>query len=400
MEKKKLYNTQGVDSLEETLIGGNPSGLLNFNRTRYKWATSLYKTMRDCFWTPESVNTSAESKQYAKLSEKDKFAYDRVFARLSFLDSLVADSLMDNLNAYVTNKIVNACLIEQSAQEVLHSKSYAVLLADTVDDSDYVFNLYKEDLTLNAFNTAIYEMFNDINNGEVTPEKIYYAFVANQLLEGIFFQTGFATIYDLGNTMVASASMIAEIHKDENNHIALFENMIREFQKENTELAWFMIRAKTNQMFDTAYKLESSWMHYILGHAYSKEVTDATVAYFIKKRQTKINMYDHETDKYGFGYETPLVKKLNNRESGNETRTNFFEGKVTTYSKQELKWDECDDNGFGVDMPLTKTHWRFKQETYEEAIKTKDKSMQHVEDRSGECVGCQMYLTKRFVFCI
>jgi ribonucleoside-diphosphate reductase beta chain len=390
VEKKKLYNISGVDSLEETLIGGNPSGLLNFNRTRYKWATSLYKTMRDCFWTPESVNTSAESKQYAKLSEKDKFAYDRVFARLSFLDSLVADSLADNLNGYITNKIVNACIIEQSAQEVLHSKSYAVLLADTVEDSDRVFNLYKEDLTLNAFNTAIAEMFDEINQGdEVTPEKIYYALVANQLLEGIFFQTGFATIYDLGNTMVASASMIAEIHKDENNHIALFENMIREFQKENRDLPWFLIRAKTNAMFDKAYQLESSWMHYILGHAYSRDVTDATVAYFIKKRQTKINMYDHETDQYGFGYETPLVKKLNNRESGNDTRTNFFEGKVTTYSKQELKWEEVDEVGFDVKIPDVKDHWRYKQQDYRDAVATKHKDKMHIEDRSGECVGCQ-----------
>ena len=383
MDKKKLYDTNGCDSLEETLIGGNPSGLLNFNRTRYKWATSLYKTMRDCFWTPESVNTAMESKNYAKLSEQDKFAYDRVFAQLSFLDSLVADSLTDNLNGYITNKVVNACIIEQAGQEVLHSKSYAVLLADTVDDSDEVFNLYKHDLTLNAKNTEVYNMFNEITKGEVTPEKIYYALIANQLLEGIFFQTGFATIYDLGNTMVASASMIAEIHKDENNHIALFENMIREFQTENPDLPWFMIRSKTNELFDKAYKLESSWMHYILGHAYSREITDATVAYFIKKRQQKIGMYDDYEDKYGFGFETPLVKKLNNRESGNDTRTNFFEGKVTTYSKQELDWDEF------TGMKEVGMNWsQVKQQSFRDAVKEKD-TTQHIEDRSDECVGCQ-----------
>lgn len=369
MTKKKLYNPQGVSSLEETLIGGNPSGLLNFNSTRYKWATSLYKTMRDCFWTPESVNTSSESKRYAKLDEKDKFAYDRVFAQLSFLDSLVADSLMDNLNGYITNKIVNACLIEQAAQEVLHSKSYAVLLADTVESSDEVFNLYKYDLTLNAKNTEVYKMFSELTEGEVTPEKIYYALVANQLLEGIFFQTGFATIYDLGNTMVASASMIAEIHKDENNHIALFENMIREFQKENPDLPWFILRAKTNALFDKAYELESSWMHYILGHAYSRSITDATVAYFIKKRQSKIGMYDHEADKYGFGFETPLVKKLNERSSGNDTRSNFFESKVINYSKQELTFP--DDMDFKVKVPTIEETWCLEQQSYEDAVREK-----------------------------
>lgn len=383
MKTKVLWNPQGVASQEETLIGGNPSGLCNFNSTRYKWATSIYKTMRDCFWTPESVNTSSESKHYAKLDDKDKFAYDRVFAQLSFLDSLVADSLMDNLNGYITNKIVNACLIEQAAQEVLHSKSYAVLLADTVDNSDEVFTLYKQDLTLNAKNTAVYEMFNELTEGEVTPEKIYYAMIANQLLEGIFFQTGFATIYDLGDTMVASASMISEIHKDENNHVALFENMIREFQKENPDLPWFLIRAKTNAMFDRAYELESTWMHYILGHKYSREITDATVAYFIKKRQTKIGMYDSEADKYGFGFETPLVKKLNDRGSANDTRGNFFESKIVNYSKQELDWDEFSGME-GVGM-----NWnQVKQPSFEEACGKKSEPEEAV-DRSDECVGCQ-----------
>jgi len=340
--------------------------------------------MRDCFWKPESVNTAMESKNYSKLSEQDKFAYDRVFAQLSFLDSMVADSLVDNLNGFITNKIVNACLIEQSAQEVLHSKSYAVLLADTVDDSDEVFTLYKQDLTLNAKNTAVYKMFNELTEGEVTPEKIYYALVANQLLEGIFFQTGFATIYHLGDTMLASATMVAEIHKDENNHIALFENIIREFQVENPDLPWFMMRAKTNDMFDKAYELESSWMHYILGHAYSKQITDATVAYFIKKRQQKIGMYDDYADKYGFGFENPLVKKLNDRSSGNDTRTNFFEGKVNTYSKQELSWDEF------TGMEEVGINWtQMEQPKYSDAVREKAQSIGHVEDRSDECVGCQ-----------
>lgn len=384
MKKKTLYNPEGCDSLEETLIDGNPSGLLNFNKSRYEWAGKLYKSMRDCFWTPESVNTSSESKNYATLNEDEKFAYDRTFAQISFLDSMIADSLADNLNGFITNKIVNACLIEQSAQEVLHSKSYAVLLADTVDNSDEVFELYKHDLTLNAKNTEVYKMFAELTDGEVTPEKIYYALVANQLLEGIFFQTGFATIYYLGNTMVASADMVKEIHKDELHHLKLFENIIKEFQKENPDLPWFMIRAKTNAMFDKAFELESTWMNYILGYQFDREVTDSTVAYFIKKRQQAIGMYDDHTDKYGYGYRTPLVNALLRRETANDTKTNFFEGKVSNYSKMELDWEEF------TGMEAVGMNWtQLVQPDYEGAVATKDTTVTETEDRSGECVGCQ-----------
>lgn len=325
--------------------------------------------MRDSFWTPESVNTATEGKNYTTLTDKQKFRYDRVFSRLSFLDSMVADSLMDNLNGYITNKVVNACLIEQAGQEVLHSKSYAVLLADAVEDSDKVFNLYKEDLTLNAINTEIAEAFSAINiGGEVTPEKIFYAMIANQLLEGIYFQTGFASIYLMGDTMTASASMIAEIHKDENNHVALFENMIREFIKENPDLPWFLIRANVNKMFDDAYRIESSWMHYIFGDEFQKEITDASVAYFCRLRARKIGMYDEEQDRFGHAQETVIVRTLNSRKSGNETRTNFFEGKVTNYSKQELLF--ADDMDFDVDVADCGSDI-VPQQSYEYAVRNK-----------------------------
>lgn len=151
------------------------------------------------------------------------------------------------------------------------------------------------------------------------------------------------------------------------HHLVLFENIIKEFQKENPDLPWFMIRAKTNALFDKAYELESSWMQYILGFKFSKEVTDATVAYFIKKRQQAVNMYDEHEDKYGFGYRTPLVNALLKRESANETRTNFFEGKVSNYSKQELSWDEL--TGFeGINFEEAIVT---KQLSFEEAVKEK-----------------------------
>lgn len=371
MNKKLLYDpTDGVDSLEETIIGSNPSGLLNFNRTRYKWATSIYKTMRDCFWTPESVNTAAEGKHYQTLTSGQKFRYDRVFARLSFLDSMVADSLMDNLNGYITNKVVNACLIEQAAQEVLHSKSYAVLLADAVENSDEVFNLFREDLTLNAINTEVFNMFNAINlDGEVTEEKIFYALVANQLLEGIFFQAGFASIYHMGDVMLASASMIAEIHKDENNHVALFENIIREFYKENPDLPWFKIRHNVNKMFDDAYRIETSWMNYLFKDEFSEEIVNATVAYFCRLRSSKIGMYDAEEDRFGHGRETPIVKMLNTRKHANDTRGNFFESKIVNYSKQGIDFD--DDMDFNVDPNNLLDIPMVEQDTYEQAVRNK-----------------------------
>lgn len=144
--------------------------------------------------------------------------------------------------------------------------------------------------------------------------------------------------------------------------------MIRETIKENPDLPWFIMRAKVNKMFDDAYRIESSWMHYIFGDEYTKEITDATVAYFCKLRAQKIGMYDEIEDRFGHGRETIIVKMLNKRKAANNTRTNFFESKVTNYSKQELVFD--DDMDFEIDISECNSSI-VPQQSYEEAVRNK-----------------------------
>lgn len=373
MLPKKLWNPNGDASLEESLIGGNPTGMLNFNASRYKWADNLFKLMLDNTWFPEEANTAGEKKAYATLTPAEKRMYDLSFSQLSFNDSLQAENLIDNINQFVTNKIVNACLTRQAFEEVLHSRSYAVLLQDAVEDNSAIFNLYKEDLTLLAKNTVIAKNYNELVEGETTKEKFFYAMVANQILEGVYFLSGFAAIYYLGHKMKGSADMITFIFRDENTHLALFQNMIKTFIKENPDEPYFKYRATVNKMFDDAYKLEVSWFKYIAGGLISDKVIEDTIAYFVKKRMVAIGMYDEHTDLYGHGYKTVLVKQLESYGTFNDTKTNFFEGNVKNYSKQSLNFDP--DMDFNIDVNAYHDPIIKRQQTYEEAVRAKEKAL-------------------------
>lgn len=384
--KKQLWNPDGDEALEETLIGGNPTGMLNFNTSRYSWADKIFKQMLDNTWFPEEVDTSGEKKSYQSLSPEQQKMFDLVFSQLSFNDSLQAENLIDNINGYITNKVVNACLCRQAFEEVIHSKSYAVLLADAVEDNTAIFNLYKDDPILREKNSIIAASYSKITEGEVTPATLFFSMVANQLLEGVYFLTGFASIYMLSDIMRGSADMIAFIHRDEETHLALFQNMIKTFIRENPDEPWFMYRAQVNNMFDEAYMLETEWMKYATQGLVNDDQIEATVAYFCKKRAKAIGMYDEEEDRFGHGYKTTLVKKLESFGNFNETKTNFFEGNVKNYSKGSLvfsdDWGTMDREG----------SYTMKQPTYESAIAAIDRGEKKVEeavDRSDECVGCQ-----------
>jgi len=385
INKKKLWNPDGDEAMEETLIGGNPTGMLNFNSSRYSWADKIFKQMLDNTWFPEEVDTSAEKKSYKLLNETQQRMYDLVFSQLSFNDSLQAENLIDNLNGYITNKVVNACLCRQAFEEVIHSKSYAVLLADAVDDNTVIFNLYKDDPVLREKNSIIAASYSRLVEEEVTTANLFFAMVANQLLEGVYFLAGFASIYMLSDIMRGSADMIAFIHRDEETHLALFQNMIKTFIRENPSEPWFMYRAQVNNMFDEAYDLETSWMKYAMGGLVNDEQIEATVAYFCRKRARAIGMYDEEEDRFGHGIKTTLVKKLESFGNFNDTKTNFFEGNVKNYSKGSLAFD--DDWG----VMDRKENFNMIQESYEHAVANIDRDpiKEEAVDRSDECVGCQ-----------
>ena len=62
--------------------------------------------------------------------------------------------------------------------------------------------------------------------------------MGNYILEGIYFYSGFMFFYNLARNgkMPGSAQEIRYINRDENTHLWLFRNIIRELQKEEPEL--------------------------------------------------------------------------------------------------------------------------------------------------------------------
>ena len=236
LKHKKIFNQESrEDFMEARIVGGNPNGIINFNRTPHKFFTGLYKSMRARTWFPQQVNISKDKINYSKLTPEEKRSYDLVLAQLIANDSIQTNQIMDSFNRYITSPVVNACLAQQAADEVVHSDSYAVMAEDICQDTDRIYKMHEVDEELQIKNEAVAKMYDIIYNNHsilvltdydgnvtqriesepVTPETIAIAAVANQILEGMVFQTGFAVMYSLENKMVGTAEMIKEIHKDE-----------------------------------------------------------------------------------------------------------------------------------------------------------------------------------------
>ena len=166
---------------------------------------------------------TADAKDYKLLSEPEKRMYDLVLSQLIFMDSLQTNNLMDNINPYITAPEINACLSRQSYEEANHSKSYAVMVESISDNTDLIYDMWKTDKKLSEKNSFIASIYIELSTGEITDEKLLLALFANQILEGIYFYSGFAAIYALGKSgkMLGSSQMIRFI----NNVVTLHRNM-------------------------------------------------------------------------------------------------------------------------------------------------------------------------------
>ena len=159
---------------------------------------------------------TADAKDYKLLTSAEKRMYDLVLAQLIFMDSLQTNNLMDNINPYITAPEINACLSRQAYEEANHSKSYAVMVESISDNTDEIYDMWKNDSKLLEKNKYIAEVYKNLS-GDITDTKIVLALFANQILEGLYFYAGFAAIYALGKSgkMLGSTQMIRFIQRDE-----------------------------------------------------------------------------------------------------------------------------------------------------------------------------------------
>ena len=338
MQRKKIYNPNSTESVNDRRIfGGDPTGLFELNNIKYQWAYNLWDMMLNNTWFPKEVDMTADVRDYKQLTDAEKRAYDKALSQLIFMDSLQTNNLIDNVNPYITSPEINLILVRQAFEEALHSQSYAVMVDSISQNSSEIYDMWRQDEQLKFKNDNIAKVYESLA-GDPTEQDIVKAMFANQILEGIYFYSGFTFFYTLARSgkMLGSAQMIRFIQRDEVTHLLIFQNMINATRKERPELFTPELLDEVYAMFDKAVELEIAWGKHIT-EGQILGLTDNIIEDYIKhladKRLHAVGL------KKRYNTEHP-IKWVDNFSSFNDQKTNFFEGNVTNYSKGSLNFDD------------------------------------------------------------
>jgi len=339
MERKKIYNPESTESVSDRQIfGGNPTGIFELNRIKYQWAYNLWDMMLNNTWFPKEVDMTTDVRDYKQLTDSEKNAYDKALSQLIFMDSLQTNNLIDNVNPYITSPEINLILVRQAFEEALHSQSYAVMVDSISQNSDEIYDMWRQDAKLKHKNDHIAAVYDSLATGDPSDSDILKAMFANQILEGIYFYSGFTFFYTLARSgkMLGSAQMIRFIQRDEVTHLILFQNMINTTRKERPELFTPELIEEVYQMFRDAVDLEISWgKHITEGHilGLTDDIIEDYIQYLADRRLKAVGL-----EKI-YNKEHP-IKWVENFSNFNDQKTNFFEGNVTNYSKGSLDFDD------------------------------------------------------------
>ncbi|GAA8048123.1 ribonucleotide-diphosphate reductase subunit beta [Helicobacter pylori] len=338
VSRKKIYNPNSTESVNERKIfGGNPTSMFDLNKIKYQWADHLWKTMLANTWFAEEVSMNDDKRDYLKLSTEEKIGYDRALAQLIFMDSLQTNNLIDNVNPFITSPEINLCLVRQAYEEALHSHAYAVMVESISANTEEIYDMWRNDMQLKSKNDYIAQVYMELAKNP-TEENILKALFANQILEGIYFYSGFSYFYTLARSgkMLGSAQMIRFIQRDEVTHLILFQNMINALRNERADLFTPKLINEVIEMFKKAVEIEASWGDYItqgkiLG--LTSNLIEQYIQFLADSRLSKVGIAKV------YGVQHP-IKWVESFSSFNEQRSNFFEARVSNYAKGSVSFDD------------------------------------------------------------
>lgn len=341
INKKPLFNEYGdIDVNKKRIINGNTTNLNDFNNMKYGWVADWYRQAMNNFWIPEEINLSQDLKDYKKLSLEERTAYDKILSFLIFLDSIQTANL-GNINNYITASEVNLCLTIQAFQEAVHSQSYSYML-DTIcspEKRNEILYQWKSDEILLERNKFIGDLYNDFLENP-TIEYLVKTVMANFILEGIYFYSGFMFFYNLerNGKMPGSSQEIRYINRDENTHLWLFRNIIKELKREEPQIFTESLKAELREMMKTAVEHEVNWGNYVIGdkiQGINSTLIQSYIRYLGNKRLKEIGLnpiFD--------GYDDNPAAWIDILADANSVKTDFFEAKSTAYSKVSALVDD------------------------------------------------------------
>ena len=287
-----VFNQEHVDTKTQPMFFGAPLGVQRYDSYKYPVFEKLNNQMLGYFWRPEEVSLQKDRGDYQSLRPEQKHIFTSNLKYQILLDSVQGRGPGMALAPYCALPELEGALNTWQFMEMIHSRSYTYIIKNIYPNPSEVFDTILDDqkiLDRAQSVTKAYDEFLEVAqewgtgcmwdpsmNGNTTKEyqerelkrKLYLAVANVNILEGIRFYVSFACSFAFGELklMEGSAKIISLISRDENQHLVLTQQMIKNWQKGDDPVMQQIVEEEKQtviSMFANAVNEEKEWAQYL-----------------------------------------------------------------------------------------------------------------------------------------
>jgi len=287
-----VFNTEQVDTKKQPMFFGAPLGVQRYDSYKYPVFDKLTTQQLGYFWRPEEVSLQKDRGDYHTLRPEQKHIYTSNLKYQIMLDSVQGRGPGMAFIPYCSLPELEACMEVWGFMEMIHSRSYTYIIKNVYSDPSEVFDTIISDERILERSRTVTEAYDDFIQSaqeygsgrqwqhqlEGVPSaqqtlndvkrKLYRAVANVNILEGIRFYVSFACSFAFGELklMEGSAKIISLIARDENQHLAITQNILNKWRDgDDPEMKQIMKEEEewTYKMFDRAVNEEKRWADYL-----------------------------------------------------------------------------------------------------------------------------------------
>jgi len=287
-----VFNTDKVDTKKQPMFFGKPLGVQRYDSYKYPVFDKLTTQQLGYFWRPEEVSLQKDRGDYQTLRPEQKHIYTSNLKYQIMLDSIQGRGPGMAFIPYCSIPELEACMEVWGFMEMIHSRSYTYIIKNVYSDPSEVFDTIIKDERILERAKSVTESYDDfIQSAQYygatdqwmhqiegvtyakeslndVKRKLYRAIANVNILEGIRFYVSFACSFAFGELklMEGSAKIISLIARDENQHLAITQNILNKWRDgDDPEMKQIMKEEEewTYKMFDRAVNEEKRWADYL-----------------------------------------------------------------------------------------------------------------------------------------
>ena len=287
-----VFNTEQVEVKKQPMFFGKPLGIQRYDSYKYPVFDKLTTQQLGYFWRPEEVSLQKDRGDYQTLRPEQKHIYTSNLKYQIMLDSVQGRGPGMAFIPYCSLPELEACMEVWGFMEMIHSRSYTYIIKNVYSDPSDVFDSIITDERILERAKSVTESYDDFIQSaqqygsshdwihrlegvysakeslKDAKRKLYRAIANVNILEGIRFYVSFACSFAFGELklMEGSAKIISLIARDENQHLAITQNILNKWKEgDDPEMKQIAIEEQewVYNMFERAVNEEKRWAEYL-----------------------------------------------------------------------------------------------------------------------------------------